>query len=74
MGFAAPNLQQAEQEIRRCIAEITSPYNDGWTQMACKHQLYQLKCMLDDVYSTLPQFVGEEEWEQQRMIDVLKRR
>jgi len=74
MGFATPNIQQAEQEIRRCIVEITSPYNDGWTQMSCKRQLYQLKCMLDDVYPTLPTFVGEEEWEQQRVIDLLKRR
>jgi hypothetical protein len=67
------NLSTAEIEIRRCIREITSPYNDGWTQMACKHQLYQLKCLLDDVYPTLPEFVGEEKWEQERLITLLKK-
>jgi hypothetical protein len=73
MGFAAPNLELAEREIRRCIQEINSPYNDGWTQMGCKHQLYQLKCLLDDVYPTLPQFCGEQEWEQERLIKLLKK-
>jgi len=73
MGFHPPNLRVAEQEIRRCVTEINSPYNDGWTQMSCKHQLYQLKCLLDDVYPTLPTFAGEEKWEQQRVIELLKR-
>ena len=73
MGFAQPDLRIAEREIRRCIAEINSAYNDGWTQMSCKHQLYQLKCLLDDAYPTLPTFVGEEEWEQQRLVNILKR-
>jgi len=73
MGFRQPDLRTAESEIRRCIVEIKSPYNDGWSQMACKHQLYQLKCLLDDVYPTLPQFVGEEAWEQERLMNVLKR-
>jgi hypothetical protein len=73
MGFRQPNLHAAEQEIRRCVAEINSDYNDGWTQMACKHQLYQLKCLLDDVYSTLPRFAGEEAWEQERLMTLLKR-
>jgi hypothetical protein len=73
MGFRPPDLRTAEQEIRRCAAEINSGYNDGWTQMSCKHQLYQLKCLLDDVYATLPQFAGEEAWEQERLITLLKR-
>jgi hypothetical protein len=74
MGFRAPNLTQTEHEVRRCIREINDNRNDGWTQMSCKHQLYQLKCLLDDVYPTLPTFAGEEKWEQQRVIDLLKRR
>lgn len=72
MGFAAPNISRAELEIRRCIAEINSSYNDGWTQMNCKYQLYQLKCLLDDVYPTLPQFAEEKKWEQQRIVNLLQ--
>jgi hypothetical protein len=73
MGFSAPNLCAAEQEIRRCIGEINSSRNDGWTQMSCKYQLYQLKCLLDDAYPALPQFTGEEVWEQERLMTQLKR-
>jgi hypothetical protein len=73
MGFQQPDLRTAEREIRRCMAEINSPYNDGWTQMNCKQQLYQLKCLLDDAYPALPQFAGEEKWEQERLITLLKR-
>jgi hypothetical protein len=73
MGFAAPDLRQAERDIRRCIVEINSPYNDGWTQMACKHQLYQLKCLLDDEYQRLPEFVGEDKWEQERVFNLLRK-
>ena len=74
MGFSPPDLRNAEREIRRCIGEINSPYNDGWIQMDCKHQLYQLKCLLDDVYPTLPKFVGEQAWEQERLVDLLKKK
>lgn len=73
MGFKTPDFGLAEREIRRCIGEINSAYNDGWTQMSCKHQLYQLKCLLDDVYPTLPTFAGEEKWEQERIVNILKR-
>ena len=51
MGFRKPDLGDAEQAIRRCISEISSPYNDGWTSSACKHDLYVLKSWLEDGYS-----------------------
>ena len=73
MGFQKPNIRAAESEIRRCVAEIQSPYNDGWTQMSCKYELYQLKCWLDDVYPTLPEFNEESKWEQERLIHLLKK-
>ena len=73
MGFAQPNIAMVEQEVHRCVREIRSGYNDGWTQMNCKHQLYQLKCLLEDVYPTLPEFAGEHKWEQQRLVDLLKK-
>lgn len=41
--------------------------------MACKHDLYLLKSWLDEEYSKLPKFPGEEEWEKQRLIDLLRR-
>jgi hypothetical protein len=72
MGFRKPELHAAESAVRTALIEIHSPYNDGWTQMSCKQDLYVLKCWLQDEYAKLPTFAGEEKWEQERMIAVLK--
>jgi hypothetical protein len=73
MGFRKPNLDTARQAIRTCLVEIHSPYNDGWTSSACKHDLYVLKSWLEDEYMKLPTFVGEEAWEQERIVEILRR-
>ena len=73
MGFRKLDLDSAQQAIRACLCEIRSPYNDGWTASACKHDLYVLKSWLDDEYKRLPTFVGEQQWEQERLIKILKK-
>jgi hypothetical protein len=73
MGFKQPNLHLAQFEIGKSLIEIASLYNDGWTSSSCKHELYLLKCWLDDVYKDLPTFVGEEKWEQERLIELIKK-
>ena len=74
MAFSKSDLDSAQQAIRVCMREIRSPYNDGWTASACKHDLYLLKSWLDDEYERLPTFVGEQQWEQERLIKILKRK
>ena len=73
MGFRKPNLEDAYSAVRNSLVEINSPYNDGFTGFACKQELYQLKCWLEDQYSDLPNYNGEELWEQERIVDILKR-
>ena len=73
MGFCKPNLDVAYSAIRKSLIEIHSPYNDGWTGSSCKKDLYMLKSWLEDEYKRLPTFVGEETWEQERVIEILKR-
>lgn len=73
MGFRKPNLNDAYSAIRSSLIEIHSPYNDGWTSGSCKKDLYMLKCWLEDEYKRLPTFVGEEAWEQERVVEILKR-
>ncbi len=73
MGFRKPDLDSAYSTIRKSLIEISSPYNDGWTSSSCKQELYQLKCWLDDEYRKLPTFAGEEAWEQDRLVEILKR-
>lgn len=72
MGFRKPDLISAQDAIRKSLGEIHSPYNDGFTGRSCKHDLYMLKCWLEDEYSKLPTFTGEDEWEQERVIQLLK--
>ena len=73
MAFSKSDLDSAQQAMRVCMREIRSPYNDGWTASACKHDLYVLKSWLDDEYKKLPTFVGEQQWEQERLIKILKK-
>lgn len=74
MGFSKPGLEGAYIVIRQSLAEIHSQYNDGYTQMSCKQELYLLKCWLEDKYKELPIFAGEEQWEQERLIELLKKK
>jgi hypothetical protein len=73
MGFKKPTLENAYSVIRSSLGEIHSPYNDGWTAGACKQELYVLKCWLEDEFKKLPTFVGEEKWEQDRLVELLKK-
>lgn len=63
-----------ESQIQQIVAQVRSPYNDGYTASACKHELWRIKCLIEDVYPTLPRFSDENEWQQQRTMDLLKRR
>ena len=72
MGFRKPDIESAYSAIRTRLGEIHSPYNDGWTSSSCKHELYMLKCWLEEEYNKLPTFVGEELWEQTRIVQILK--
>ena len=73
MGFQKPDLDQAARAIGASLVEIRSPYNDGWTSAACKKELYLLKSWLDDEYKKLPTFFEEAQWEQERIIQILKK-
>jgi hypothetical protein len=73
MGFRKPDLTEAYRAIRTSVIEIKSPMNDGFTGSHCKQELYLLKCWLEDQYDTLPTYAGEEQWEQERMLQILKR-
>jgi hypothetical protein len=72
MGFQKPDIESAYSAIRKSLGEIHSPYNDGYTQRSCKQELYMLKCWLNDEYNKLPTFSGEEKWEQDRLVEILK--
>ena len=73
MGFQKHwDLPDLYSQIRSLANEIRSPYNDGFTACSCKEEMYMLKCFIEDQYSNLPKFSGEEQWEQTRIIQKLK--
>jgi hypothetical protein len=72
MESSKSRLNTAWLEIATCLADVKSPYNDGWTASSCKRDLYVLKCWLDEQYSRLPRFVDEDQWEKERIINILK--
>jgi hypothetical protein len=72
MGFQQPDFDGVRNAIGKVLVEIASPYNDGWTSSSCKHDLYLLKCWLEDEYNRLPKFTGEERWEADRVWNLLK--
>jgi hypothetical protein len=75
MGFRKPEDADSIISLLRTLAiEARSGYNDGWTASSCKYELYRVKCYLDDVYKELPKFVGEAEWEKERVAELLKRK
>jgi hypothetical protein len=73
MGFQQPDYAVIKNALGKIMGEIHSPYNDGWTQSSCKQELYMLKCWLEDRYKDLPIFAGEEQWEQNRILEILKK-
>lgn len=73
MGFRKPDLTLAYGSVRTSLSEISSTYNDGFTAAHCKEELFYFKCWLEDQYSQLPAFAGEEEWHHKRLVDKLRR-
>lgn len=64
---------EAAREIRKLYQYAASPHTDGFSACTCKHRLYMLKCLIEDLYKNLPEFPEQEkQWEQQRLIDLLK--
>lgn len=62
------------RHIRQLYSYAANPHSDGFTQCTCKHELYLLKCLIEDLYKDLPEFPQQEkEWEQKRLMELLKR-
>jgi hypothetical protein len=68
------NVDDIATQLHRMGMEASDPRNDGWTASGCKKEMYQLKCLIEDIYQKLPVFVGEDEWEKERVVELLKRK
>jgi len=63
-----------EDHIRQLQLECNSAHNDGWTALSYKKQIYEMKCMIEDIYNSLNVINEEEEkkWEKERVFNKLK--
>ena len=52
---------------------IQSKTTDTTTAQGCKRELYLLKCLLEDLLAECPEFEQEKLWEQERMLEILKK-
>ena len=47
---------------------------NSFTTCSCKHDLFLLKCLIEDLYKDLPTFPNQEaEWEKNRVFELLKK-
>jgi len=70
--YVHPDVVSAIKELAQ---NASSPYSDGFSACAYKHDLYILKCFIEDMYKSCPDFPQQEaEWEQVRLMEILKRK
>ena len=78
MGFKKSwEVGDITSQVHSLAREISSPYNDGYTQWHCKQDLYQIKQLVDQALSRSPNFGDlEQEWlqtqEKKHIIKILK--
>lgn len=56
-------------QLRQCYAQLTSTYNDGFSQWGCKQELYRVKFELDRMLDNSPKFHGEQEWLEEQTVE-----
>jgi len=78
MGFKKNwEVGDITSQVHSLAREISSPYNDGYTQWHCKQDLYQIKQLVDQALARSPNFGDlEQEWlhtqEKKHIIKILK--
>ena len=78
MGFKKNwEVGDITSQVHSLAREISSPYNDGYTQWHCKQDLYQIKQLVNQALARSPNFGDlEQEWlqtqEKKHIIKILK--
>jgi hypothetical protein len=78
MGFKKNwEVGDITSQVHSLAREISSPFNDGYTQWHCKQDLYQIKQLVDQALARSPDFGDlEQEWlhtqEKKHIIKILK--
>ena len=62
------------QYCNNLASYVQSKTTDTTTAQGCKRELYLLKCLLEDLLAECPEFEQEKLWEQERMLEILKKK
>lgn len=68
------DVDDIARQLRAIYRQAASSYNDGYTASGCKHDLFILKCLIEDLYADIPSFAGEEKWYEERTLELLKKK
>ena len=66
-------MSSVEDRIQDIAQEVASPHTQLVTQLEFKKELWDLKCLIEDIYEQMPSFGNNElEWEKERVYNKLK--
>ena len=67
-------LERIRIQLRQLAHAARSPYETGFVTVQYKRQLVEMKWFLEDLIEDIGHFAGEESWEQERVVQLLKRK
>lgn len=67
-------LDKMRIDLRMLAHDATSPYTDGWTGSVYKKQIVELKWFIEDLIESMPYYEGEDQWDHERTLQLLKRK
>jgi len=67
-------LERVRISLRQLAHAARDTHETGFVTSQYKRQLVELKWFLEDLIDTVGYFTGEEQWNQERTIQLLKRK
>lgn len=61
------DVDNIQQQIRACGAQVHSVYNDGFTAWECKKDLLDIKYQVESLLESSPTFAGEEKYHEEKL-------
>ena len=67
-------MERVRITLRSLAYQAQSPYESGFVSALYKRQLVEMKWFIEDLLEDVGTFASEEEWEQERLIQLLRRK
>lgn len=67
-------LERIRISLRQLAHAARDTHETGFVTVQYKRQLVEMKWFIEDLLDTVGYFAGEEQWEQDRLVELLKRK